>query len=75
MAAIPLLSALGTRLAGRRPAPVATDLLPPGPAEGAGAARVIIAGFGRVGRTVAALLDAHGMAYVALDNDAERVAA
>ena len=75
MASIPLLSRLGTRLAGRKEAPVAPDLLPPDPAGGETEARVIIAGFGRVGRTVATLLDAHGMAYVALDSDAKRVAA
>ena len=74
MASIPLLSRLGKRLAGRGKAPVAPELLPP-PGEGEAAARVIIAGFGRVGRTVATLLDAHGMAYVALDSDAGRVAA
>ena len=37
--------------------------------------RVIIAGFGRVGETVASLLDKHRVAYVAVDSDADRVAA
>ncbi len=73
MAAIPLLSTLGTRLAGRRPAPVDPGLLPPeSPGE---AGHVIVAGFGRVGRTVAALLDTHEVRYVALDSDSDRVAA
>ncbi len=35
---------------------------------------VVIAGFGRVGRTVAELLTAQGVPYVALDQDPERVA-
>lgn len=34
---------------------------------------VIIAGFGRVGRTVAAILEAEAIPYVALDNDAANV--
>ena len=37
--------------------------------------RVIIAGFGRVGETVAALLDVHGVPFVAVDSDPDRVAA
>ena len=73
MAAIPLLSRLGTLLAGKRPVKVAPDLLPPEVAEG-GPPRVILAGFGRVGQTVAALLDAHGLPWVAVDSDADRVA-
>jgi CPA2 family monovalent cation:H+ antiporter-2 len=74
MAAIPLLSKLGTLLAGRRPVKVRPDLLPPDMA-GHGPPRVIIAGFGRVGRTVASLLDAHALPWVAIDTDADRVAA
>lgn len=74
MAAIPLLSKLGTVLAGRRPVKVRPDLLPPDMA-GHGPPRVIIAGFGRVRRTVASLLDAHALPWVAIDTDADRVAA
>jgi CPA2 family monovalent cation:H+ antiporter-2 len=37
-------------------------------------ARVIIAGFGRVGRLVASMLDEHKIAYLAVDNDADLVA-
>ena len=74
MAAIPLLSKLGTLLAGKRPVAVRPDLLPPAVAEH-GPPPVIIAGFGRVGRTVAALLDAHALPWVAVDSDADRVAA
>jgi len=36
--------------------------------------RVIVAGFGRVGQTVASLLEAHGVPYVAIDRDPDRVA-
>ena len=74
MAAIPLLSRLGTLLAGQRPVQVAADLLPP-EAPGLGPPPVILAGFGRVGQTVAALLDAHALPWVAVDSDADRVAA
>ena len=73
MATIPLLSRLGARFAIPRATPVDPGLLPPD-MEG-DAPRVILAGFGRVGRTVAALLDAHRIPYVALDSDAARVGA
>jgi CPA2 family monovalent cation:H+ antiporter-2 len=70
MAAIPTLSWVGRRLAPRPVAKPSLDLLPPShPAHGG----VIIAGFGRVGRTVAAMLDAHDIAWVALDSDIARV--
>ena len=74
MATIPLLSRVGTLLAGKRSVPVAADLLPP-ETPGHGPPRVILAGFGRVGQTVAALLDAHALPWVAVDSDADRVAA
>jgi len=72
MACIPLLSRLGTLMAARRAPAVAPDLLPPQAPEDA--PKVVLAGFGRVGRTVAAMLETHAMPYVALDTDAERVA-
>jgi monovalent cation:H+ antiporter-2, CPA2 family len=68
MAMIPLLYKLGTMLEPRATAD--PDLLPPSMEE---APRVLIAGFGRVGQTVGSLLERHGMAYVALDSDADRV--
>ncbi len=74
MAAIPLLSAVGGRLAPRltTPAPVDRALVLP---DSAGdLPRVIIAGFGRVGQMVAGLLERHGLAYVAIDRDPDRVA-
>lgn len=76
MAAIPVLFQAGRWLAREPPAAVPAALLPPGAATtdaGADGPRVIIAGFGRVGRTVAALLDAHRVPYIALDSDVARV--
>jgi monovalent cation:H+ antiporter-2, CPA2 family len=74
MATIPLLSRLGgglaPRLAPKMPVdpsilvPRVSDTLP----------RVIVAGFGRVGQTVAAMLEVHKVPYVAVDRDADRVA-
>jgi K+:H+ antiporter len=74
MAAIPGLSALGNRLAPRLMPKAAVDstlLLPDTPSL----PRVIIAGFGRVGQTVASMLDVHKVPYVAIDADVDRVAA
>jgi CPA2 family monovalent cation:H+ antiporter-2 len=45
------------------------------PSERATEGEVVIAGFGRVGQTVAAVLQAQGMAYWAFDSDARRVTA
>jgi CPA2 family monovalent cation:H+ antiporter-2 len=74
MACIPLLSALGKRIS-RRPAAEAIDpeLLAAPPDNTT--PRVIIAGFGRVGVTVASMLEAHDVPYVAVDSDADQVAA
>jgi CPA2 family monovalent cation:H+ antiporter-2 len=73
MACIPLLSALAAQIerrTGARPdnaellTAMTEDALP----------RVILAGFGRVGETVAAMLDVHRILYVAVDSDPDRVA-
>src|SRR5215469_6513313 len=74
MVIIPLLSRLGgglaPRLAPKMPVdpsilvPQVSDTLP----------RVIVAGFGRVGQTIAAMLEVHKVPYVAVDRDADRVA-
>ena len=74
MAAIPLLSAFGRRHAPRLAGTPVIDpaLLPPEAPDGD--ARVILAGFGRVGQIVAAMLETHAIPYVAIDNDADRVA-
>ncbi|HEY1796510.1 MAG TPA: cation:proton antiporter [Stellaceae bacterium] len=74
MATIPLLSALGDRLVQRlaSPAPLDPGLLMPENLDVP--PRVIIAGFGRVGQTVAGLLDEHEVPYVAIDREPDRVA-
>ena len=74
MAAIQLLSAFGRRHAPRLAGTPVIDpaLLPPEAPDGD--ARVILAGFGRVGQIVAAMLETHAIPYVAIDNDADRVA-
>jgi monovalent cation:H+ antiporter-2, CPA2 family len=74
MATIPLLSALADRLAPRLAprTPIEPKLLVP---EGSDELpRVIVAGFGRVGQTVGALLGMHDVAYIAIDRDPDRVA-
>lgn len=74
MAAIPLLHMLGGRIkAGlaKTAEPHAATLIPLPDDE---TPRVIIAGFGRVGRVVASLLDAHALPYIAVDASADTVA-
>jgi len=74
MATIPALSKLGRSLAPHLTPKVAADpalLLPDIPSL----PRVIIAGFGRVGQTVAAMLEVHKVPYVAIDVNVDRVAA
>jgi CPA2 family monovalent cation:H+ antiporter-2 len=69
MMAIPLLARLGQRL-GRRPA------APPVPAEPPpddGEARVIIVGYGRVGRLVGEMVALHGLPFLAIDGDVNLV--
>jgi CPA2 family monovalent cation:H+ antiporter-2 len=75
MACIPLLSTLGRLIARQTPPPPIAHppmlaALPEDPTP-----RVILAGFGRVGETVASLLEVHGVPYVAVDSDLDRVAA
>ncbi len=73
LAVIPALGELGDRLA-RRMARVPHELqLPEGEADGM--PRVIIGGYGRVGRTVSELLDAHRIPWIAVDSDPDEVAA
>jgi CPA2 family monovalent cation:H+ antiporter-2 len=74
MAAIPLLSTLGRRVArSASPRPLIDPellALPPDDAT----PRVIVAGLGRVGETVASLLERHRVDYIAVDADTDRVA-
>jgi CPA2 family monovalent cation:H+ antiporter-2 len=72
MATIPLLSKLGDRLA-PRPAAVVADPNLLAPEDTDVPPRVIIAGFGRVGQTVASMLERHNLSYVAIDRDPDRV--
>jgi monovalent cation:H+ antiporter-2, CPA2 family len=64
--------AIGERLDGR--ADAATGEAAAGGAEAPRAGHVVIAGFGRVGETLAAVLGAQGVAFVALETDPVRVA-
>ncbi|HEY2532042.1 MAG TPA: cation:proton antiporter [Xanthobacteraceae bacterium] len=75
MATIPLLSKLGDRMAHRLAPKLPIDpsmLVPEGYDDTV--PRIIIAGFGRVGQTVAAMLEAHRVPYVAVDHDPDHVA-
>ncbi|MGA8759856.1 MAG: NAD-binding protein [Stellaceae bacterium] len=74
MAGIPMLSRLGNRLAPRHAAgtPITSRMLVPEVSDLQ--PRVIIAGFGRVGQTVAEMLEVHNVPYVAIDRDPDRVA-
>ena len=72
MLAIPPLAALAAQLAGHAP-PGATDLAPLREAGEEAHGHFVIAGFGRVGRTVARILSAHDIHWIAVDRDAERV--
>jgi monovalent cation:H+ antiporter-2, CPA2 family len=73
MAAIPAASWLGRAITGRAPAPPPLDAAALAMLPMDQTPRVIVAGFGRVGETVAALLETHRIPYVAVDNDLERV--
>ena len=75
MSTIPLLSKLHERLTRVKKAAAAIDpaLLPP--SDGGGEASVVIAGYGRVGRVVADMLETHNLPYLALDTNADVVAA
>ena len=65
MMAIPLLARIGERL-GRRPGALPVPAEPP-PDDGE--ARVIIVGYGRVGRLVGEMLARHGLDFIAVDGD------
>jgi monovalent cation:H+ antiporter-2, CPA2 family len=73
MACIPLLSVLGDWIV-RRSAGAGFDDAGPLAAMPDTSPRVILAGFGRVGETVAAMLEVHRVPYVAVDSDPDRVA-
>jgi CPA2 family monovalent cation:H+ antiporter-2 len=66
MAAIPALAGLAALAGGRRRA----ETLPEAEGEPPGDPRVLIAGYGRVGRLVGEMLSRHGKAWVAVEQDA-----
>ncbi|HEY3695031.1 cation:proton antiporter [Phenylobacterium sp.] len=66
MMCIPLLAAVGLRLGGRRIAP---SELPAEPQAGAAGPKVLIVGYGRVGRLVGEMLRRHDIAWVAAERD------
>jgi monovalent cation:H+ antiporter-2, CPA2 family len=68
----PFLAKLG-RLAGRRVDTAAPTQVTQALEEG-GTRKVIVLGFGRVGRMVADMLAAHGYDYVAIDSDVDCIA-
>jgi monovalent cation:H+ antiporter-2, CPA2 family len=74
MALIPLFWTLSARLEPARTAVAAADA-PSAPQQDAAAPSVVIVGFGRVGRVIADLLEAHQIAYLAIDSNADVVAA
>jgi CPA2 family monovalent cation:H+ antiporter-2 len=74
MATIPAMAAIGSRLSprGRDARPIDPSMLPPMATEET--PRVIIAGFGRVGKMIASMLERHQVPYLAIDRDPDRVA-
>jgi CPA2 family monovalent cation:H+ antiporter-2 len=72
MITIPLLAAIGARIGGRKISPAdLPEALGDAPAE----PRVLIAGYGRVGRLVGEMLGRHGIGWVAVEQDARLVEA
>jgi len=69
----PLLAETGNRLAKMIERRSSTEEAMPLPANGK--ARVLIIGFGRVGRLVAQMLEAHKRPYLAIDADADTIKA
>jgi CPA2 family monovalent cation:H+ antiporter-2 len=73
MIAIPFLAKLGQRLSAKlRQDSTLAAAAAPLPEDNA--ARVIIAGFGRVGQLIASMLEEHKIAFLAVDSDADLVA-
>ncbi|WP_372782146.1 cation:proton antiporter [Phenylobacterium sp.] len=70
MVSIPFLAALGARIGGRRISPAD---LPEAEGDAPPAPRVLIAGYGRVGRLVGEMLRRHDIAWVAVEQDARLV--
>ncbi len=73
MISIPLLAAVGARIGGRRLAPAETPADLDEAADPSGERRVLVVGYGRVGKLVSEMLTRHGIAWVAADQDARLV--
>jgi CPA2 family monovalent cation:H+ antiporter-2 len=73
MFAVPLLAALGLRIGGRQLAPEEVPAEAEAEAEGRATRRVLIAGYGRVGRLVGEMLDNHAIPWVAAEADPRTV--
>ena len=73
MALIPVFWSLSARLAA--PKTVAPADAPSAPQQDAAAPSVVIVGFGRVGQVIADLLEAHSIAYLAVDANVDVVTA
>lgn len=69
MTALPLLARLGSVYEARRLHAGPHDI-PPAPEV----RRVVLVGYGRVGRLVGGMLERHGVPYLAIDTDADEVA-
>jgi CPA2 family monovalent cation:H+ antiporter-2 len=72
MVSIPFLAALGARIGGRKISPAD---LPEAQGDATAEPRVLIAGYGRVGRLVGEMLGRHGIGWVAVEQDARLVEA
>lgn len=72
MVLTPALAALGRRYAAAKRRRLGEDLVPVGTEALQG--HVVIAGYGRVGRAIARVLQENGVAYLALDLDSAEVA-
>jgi len=76
MTCIPFLAAVGAKIGGRRIAPSELPSEADSAAEGAAAEpRVIICGYGRVGKLVGEMLGRHDMGWVAVEKDPRLVEA
>lgn len=69
LALAPILGLVGQRLEARYGQADASDAAPEPEVPG----RTVIIGFGRVGRLVATMLEAHGQPYLAVDSDPDEV--
>ena len=77
MICIPLLAALGAKVGGRRLSPSELPAEPEaaGPGRAEGDPRVLVVGYGRVGKLVGEMLSRHEIAWVAAEQDPRLVEA